>query len=83
MIIDGDLSYSAAGWLKVTAGEGRRLLWENAHRTGPSPEVTTGGNVKAFAKSTDNSSHSTDAVIQLALDEWCHVTVTFDGGGLV
>ena len=47
------------------------------------PEVTAGGNVKAFTKSTDNSTHSADAVIQLALDEWCHVTVTFDGGGLV
>ena len=50
---------------------------------GPHPEVTGGGNVKAFAKSTDNSSNSADAGIQLALDEWCHVAVTFDGAGLV
>ena len=83
MIIDGALSYPAAGCLKVTGGRAGGFSGNMTIELGPHPEVTGGGNVKAFAKSTDNGSNSADAGIQLALDEWCHVAVTFDGGGLV
>ena len=83
MIIDGALSYPAAGCLKATGGGAGGFSENITIELGHLPEVKAGGNVKAFAKSTDNSSHSADAGIQFALDEWCHVTVTFDGGGLV
>ena len=55
MIIDSALSYSVAGWLKVTGGEGRRFLWEKSPSNWAiSPEVTAGGNVKVFAKLADS-----------------------------
>ena len=81
VIIDGALSYSVAGWFKVTGGTGRRFLWETSPSNWAiSAEVTPGGNVKAFAKLADASSHGADTGIQPAIDEWHHVAVTFDGG---
>ena len=81
VIADGAFTYSVAGWFKVTGGTGRRFLWETSPSNWAiSAEVTPGGNLKAFAKLADASSHSADTGIQPALDEWHHVAVTFDGG---
>ena len=80
VIADGAFTYSVAGWFKVTGGEGRRFLWETSPSNWAiSAEVTPSGNVKAFAKLADASSHGADTGIQPALDEWHHVAVTFNG----
>lgn len=87
VLFDGALSYSAAGWFKVTGGEGRRFLWETSDSNWAiSAEVTPDGNLKAFARLEDGSSHSLDTGFQPPLGEWHHLAVTFDGaagGGAV
>lgn len=77
---DGALAYTSSGWFKVTGGTGRRFLWETADSNWAiSTEITPAGNLKAFIRQSDSSSHSIDTLIQPPLDEWHHVAVTFDG----
>jgi hypothetical protein len=80
VLINGALAYSSAGWFKVTGGEGRRFLWETSPSNwAVSTEVTPAGNVKAFTKLADGSSHSADSGMVPGIGEWHHFTVTFDG----
>ncbi|MDP7179517.1 MAG: hypothetical protein QF749_14685, partial [Verrucomicrobiota bacterium] len=80
VLSDGALAYSSAGWFKVTGGEGRRFLWETSPSNwAVSTEVTPAGNVKAFVKLADGSSHSADSGMVPGIEEWHHVVVTFDG----
>ncbi len=80
MIENGALAYSSAGWFKVTGGEGRRFLWETSPSNwAVSTEVTPTGNVKAFVKLADGSSHSADSGMVPGIGEWHHFAVTFDG----
>ena len=80
VLSDGALAYSSAGWIKVTGGEGRRFLWETSPSNwAVSTEVTPAGNVKAFVKLADGSSHSADSGMVPGIGEWHHVAVTFDG----
>ena len=80
VLSDGALAYSSAGWIKVTGGEGRRFLWETSPSNwAVSTEVTPAGNVKAFTKLADGSSHSADSGMVPGVGEWHHFAVTFDG----
>jgi len=80
VLSDGALAYSSAGWFKVTGGEGRRFLWETSPSNwAVSTEVTPAGNVKAFTKLADGSSHSADSGMVPGIGEWHHFAVTFDG----
>ena len=80
VLSDGALAYSSAGWIKVTGGEGRRFLWETSPSNwAVSTEVTPAGNVKAFVKLADGSSHSADSGMVPGIGEWHHFAVTFDG----
>ena len=80
VLSDGALAYSSAGWFKVTGGEGRRFLWETSPSNwAVSTEVTPAGNVKAFVKLADGSSHSADSGMVPGIGEWHHFAVTFDG----
>ena len=80
VLSDGALAYSSAGWFKVTGGEGRRFLWETSPSNwAVSTEVTPAGNVKAFTKLADGSSHSADSGMVPGVGEWHHFAVTFDG----
>jgi hypothetical protein len=79
VIADNSLTYSAAGWFKVTGGEGRRFLWETSPANWAiSTEITPAGTLKVFARNINGVSRDLDTLIEVTLDIWYHVAVVFD-----
>jgi hypothetical protein len=79
VIADNSLTYSAAGWFKVTGGTGRRFLWETSPANWAiSTEITPAGTLKVFIRNSNSISRDLDTQIVPGLDVWNHVAVVMD-----
>jgi hypothetical protein len=79
VIADRSLTYSVAGWFKVTGGTGRRFLWETAPANWAiSSEITPAGTLKAFARNANDVSRDLDTLIEPGTGGWHHAAVVFD-----
>lgn len=79
VIADNSLTYSAAGWFKVTGGTGRRFLWETSPANWAiSTEITPAGTLKVFIRNANSVSRDLDTLIVPDIDTWHHVAVVMD-----
>lgn len=79
VIPNNTLTYSVAGWFKVSGGTGRRFLWETSPANWAiSTEITPAGTLKVFARNANSVSRDLDTLIAPDVDTWHHVAVVFD-----
>jgi hypothetical protein len=80
VIPDGTLTYSVAGWFRVTGGTGRRFLWETAPANWAiSAEITAAGQLQVFVRQSILNSLSLNTGLTPAASSWHHVAAVFDG----
>jgi hypothetical protein len=79
VIPDGTLTYSVAGWFRVTGGTGRRFLWETSPSNWAiSAEVTAAGQLQVFVRQSILNSLSLNTGLTPAVGTWYHLAVVFD-----